>query len=95
VLPFAKVQFAFDLAREPFHFTYSLPVRQVSRSPSAGFCCAKIAVIACGKSSLTLSADHFCRLEIRNDSSEMIRSRLHSSVHALGDEIQDSYQRRD
>src|SRR4029077_5631157 len=30
---------------------------------------------------------------IRNDSREMILSTGHSSVHVLGDEIQDSYQR--
>ena len=38
---------------------------------------------------------HHLRVAIRNDSSEMILSRVHSSVHALGDEIQDSYQRRE
>jgi hypothetical protein len=32
---------------------------------------------------------------IKNDSSKMILRRLHSSVQALGDEIEDSYQRRD
>jgi hypothetical protein len=36
-----------------------------------------------------------CRPAIKNDCSKMILSRLHSSVHALGDEIQDSYKRRD
>ena len=32
---------------------------------------------------------------IKDDSSEMMLSRLHSSVHALDDKIQDSYQRRE
>jgi len=32
---------------------------------------------------------------VKNDFGAMILSRLHSSAHALGDEIQDSYQRRD
>jgi hypothetical protein len=32
---------------------------------------------------------------IKNDSSEMILSEVHSSVHALGDKIQHSYQRRE
>jgi hypothetical protein len=36
-----------------------------------------------------------CRPAIKNDSSAMILSRLHSSVHALGDEIHDNYQCRD
>jgi hypothetical protein len=36
-----------------------------------------------------------CCPAIKNDSGEMILSRLHSSVHALGDKIQDSYQRRE
>jgi hypothetical protein len=42
-----------------------------------------------------IRARSFSRPAIKNDSGVMIRSRLHSSVHALGDEIQDSCQRRD
>jgi hypothetical protein len=36
-----------------------------------------------------------CHPAIKNESGAMILSRLHSSVCALADEIQDSYQRRD
>jgi len=41
----------------------------------------------------------YCRIirhrAIKNDSSEMILSRRHSSLHALGDKISDSHQRRE
>jgi hypothetical protein len=90
------IHLAFDLSRDRFQrFQSSVLSQRTQGSILVGFCCAKIAVIVCEKSSLTLSPDHFCRLAIRNDSSEMTLSRLHSSVHALGDEIQDSYQRRE
>jgi hypothetical protein len=39
-------------------------------------------------------AGSFCHPAIKNDSGTIL-SRLHSSVCALADEIQDSYQRRD
>jgi hypothetical protein len=49
---------AFDLSRDRsqrFHRQYWVIARKVWRSTLVGFCCAKIAVIACGKSSLTIS----------------------------------------
>ena len=53
---------------------------------------------ASGRMTMTLALFFFkqrSRPAIKNDSSEVILSRLHSSIHALGDEIQDSYQRRE
>jgi len=43
---------------------------------------------------MTSWPDHFAIRQIKNDSSAIL-SRLRSSVHALADEIQDSYQRRE
>jgi hypothetical protein len=72
-----------------FRTWFSIDPQPASISPTINisivFICAFL--VDCGRI--------ICRPAIKNDSSAMILSRLHSSVHALGDEIHDSYQRRD